>query len=764
MVSRRVLAAPTLLSVCMMLICGCGGDSGGPNGPADPACGLDIQSLAFGAVNVGESLDLTFNITNTGGGTLTGTVSEACSDFALVGDPDYSLGAGDTAKIAVRFSPTSAGAKACTLDTGASQCAGLPCSGTGVAVTPVCQLSTTLLNFEELMIGTSRDYTFTITNIGGGTLSGSVSESSDDYSIVSGGGDYNLAASQSVAVTIRFAPTSEGDKTCSVETGGSCPPVYCIGVGAAEPECELSVSSLDFGTVMIGAEKETTFTITNTGGWWLGGLLDVSCPDVSIVGDPEYWLGAEESATFTVRFAPSSAGPLECTILQDSDCCEDIPCTGEGVAGPICDVDPDTLDFGYLAEGGTADLTFTIRNTLGWALSGTVSSPCTEFSIVGSADYNLDQGESATFTVRFTPLDVGPAVCTIETGSDICTDVTATGGRAPQADYYVDASSGLDSNSGTLGAPFKTVTHAVSAAGPNKTIFVAAGTYDTALGEVFPIVLESGQSLLGDVANKGAGPAPTVIYGSGYAGDIPWSHTLAVLMAAEGSSIAGLTIDAPYVVSTFGIHITDATATITDNTFGSATVDLYGGVCATGSGTSNVKDSEFLTVSYGVYNDSHVGQMTVESNLFVTMAICIDIAGSSDSTLIRGNTFVGNGQNGMQVQDGSPVIENNTFIKPGGYAEYGAIACSGTPTVRGNVFTCARGVRIEYGSPDLGTAGDLGGNDLSGVTGAAIYHMGTSSVSAIGNTWASQPPVCGTDIVTTGSGSVTWGAGGETCP
>jgi hypothetical protein len=103
-------------------------------------------------------------------------------------------------------------------------------------------------------------------------------------------------------------------------------------------------------------------------------------------------------------------------------------------------------------------------------------------------------------------------------------------------------------------------------------------------------------------------------------------------------------------------------------------------------------------------------------------------------------------------------------ILPGGYAEYGAIRCTASPTVRGNVFTCARGVLIGYGNPDLGTAGDFGSNDFSGVTGEAVYHAGTSSVSAVGNIWASQPPVCGAGIVTTGTGSVTWATGGKTCP
>jgi hypothetical protein len=233
-----------------MMLSGCGGDSKGPNEPADPICDLSVQSLAFGSVEVGESSDLSFKLTNTGGGTLAGTVSEACADFSIVGNAAYSLAGGDTATIVVRFSPTSAGAKACTLATGASECAEVPCSGTGVATTPICQVSPTEFGFAVVFVGSYLDRTFTITNVGVGTLSGSVSESSDDFSIVSGGGDYSLTAGQFVTVTVRFAPTSEGDKTCDIATGGSCPGAFCTGTGAYEPICDLSVSSLDFGAVV----------------------------------------------------------------------------------------------------------------------------------------------------------------------------------------------------------------------------------------------------------------------------------------------------------------------------------------------------------------------------------------------------------------------------------------------------------------------------------------------------------------------------------
>jgi hypothetical protein len=81
----------------------------------------------------------------------------------------------------------------------------------------------------------------------------------------------------------------------------------------------------------------------------------------------------------------------------------------------------------------------------------------------------------------------------------------------PEADYYVDAHALADGNGSRL-APFKTITRAIAAyretPGQPKSVYVAAGTYDRALGEQFPLALR-GLSL------KGAGRDLTLIVGTG---------------------------------------------------------------------------------------------------------------------------------------------------------------------------------------------------------------------------------------------------------
>jgi hypothetical protein len=133
--------------------------------------------------------------------------------------------------VIVRLIPTTAGSKTCTITTG-TDCGDVSASGTAVQP-PVCTLSTTSLNFGLVTAdgATFADRSFTITNTGGQTLNGTVSEGCAHYSIVSGSGSYALGAGQQRSVTVRFTPTVFGTLNCSIST--SCTAVSATGVGAA---------------------------------------------------------------------------------------------------------------------------------------------------------------------------------------------------------------------------------------------------------------------------------------------------------------------------------------------------------------------------------------------------------------------------------------------------------------------------------------------------------------------------------------------------
>jgi hypothetical protein len=199
---------------------------------------------------------------------------------------------------------------------------------------PDCSVSPSSLDFGAVSLGGDAYRSFSIENLGTGSLNGSVSEDSPYYSIFSGGGDFSLGEGQSLLVRVRFAPTSGGPLTCSVDLGtGRCSSVPCTGIGGTGPICEVNPDSLNFGSVPVGSFFDRGFSIRNIGDGILTGLVSEDDPEYSIVmGAGVFNLAREEVLTVGVRFEPTSVGLKRATILTGTEC-GTIPCEGVGARG-----------------------------------------------------------------------------------------------------------------------------------------------------------------------------------------------------------------------------------------------------------------------------------------------------------------------------------------------------------------------------------------------------------------------------------------------
>ena len=76
--------------------------------PVPPSLSVTPPSQNFGTVSIGSSADRSFVVQNTGGGTLTGTVS-AMPPFSILSGGSFSLALGATQTVVVRFTPTTSG-------------------------------------------------------------------------------------------------------------------------------------------------------------------------------------------------------------------------------------------------------------------------------------------------------------------------------------------------------------------------------------------------------------------------------------------------------------------------------------------------------------------------------------------------------------------------------------------------------------------------------------------------------------------------------
>jgi len=334
-----------------------------------------------------------------------------------------------------------------------------------------------------------------------------------------------------------------------------------------------------------------------------------------------------------------------------------------------------------------------------------------------------------------------------------CSDDGTSPGAPPAPnpnDRYVNAATGDDANTGKAGFPWATITYAVATADSEVTIRVAPGTYDAANGETFPVTMKYGQTLVGDVADKGAGATPTVIRGEGVYAPGPLVAG-AVLVGAHNARVAGFSIEAvTNPVGYTGIAVDAVDMEIDHNTFLDG---VYSGVTSGYGANVDAHDNLFQSSSYSLNVDGS-GIVTIHDNtmegVFAVRCFGIDSLDVADNQINTTRVGVqwGNGQ--------AAVIHDNTFNSPAGY-EYGGISSSGANmVVRNNTFLTGPGVYVFVVAtvPDLGTLASPGLNNFSAIAGVALEHLGTGTVMAIGNTWANTPPQVGVDIIITGGGSV----------
>jgi hypothetical protein len=312
-------------------------------------------------------------------------------------------------------------------------------NATAVTITepPVCSIQPTSLDFGDVEIGSTKELSFTISNAGDGILSGSITESCPNFEFITTDTSYNLTSGQSMTVNARFEPTTEGDRACTIETGGICSnDVSCTGTGYQLPVCSLSTNSLDFGNVTVGETSSTqSFTITNIGGGTLNFYVSYTCNvQFSITsGGGSHSLTAGQSVTIQVQFEPQSVGAKTCSLDLSSPYCEGVTLAGTAIAPPSCEVVNTPLNFGGVKVGNCSSTQgFSIQNTGGGTLSGVVSTSCANFEITsGAGSFSLQAGAIMYVNVRFCPQVGGYLTCTIDLGTSCSVDVSCIGVGLP---------------------------------------------------------------------------------------------------------------------------------------------------------------------------------------------------------------------------------------------------------------------------------------------------------------------------------------------
>jgi YVTN family beta-propeller protein len=224
----------------------------------------------------------------------------------------------------------------------------------------------------------------------------------------------NLLVGDSDIGSLIVASTSTDSVVESIHVNAACCPTI-TGVGAKPSGVvflpQLSVpSSVDFGTVVLGAQPTSSIQLLNPGHVPVTiTALTVSDPNFSIVTPPQtpIVIAPGASTQIFVMFAPAAKGTFSGTLsifVLGLPSPPSVALAGNAILPPFLQVLPPALDFGTVSIAETKQLQVQIQNTGDAPLIGSVSlSPSDVFAIAGPTDFFVLGGQSAPVSVNFAP-------------------------------------------------------------------------------------------------------------------------------------------------------------------------------------------------------------------------------------------------------------------------------------------------------------------------------------------------------------------------
>jgi hypothetical protein len=411
---------------------------------------LAPTSVSFGNVQVGTSQSQPATITNSGGSNVTITKATASgAGFGVSGLVlPLTLTPGQSSTFTLSFAPQASGSVTGGVAfTSNVATATLPLSGAGQ---PLGGLAANPANvsFGNIQVGTNRTQTVAVTNSGSSTVTISqASASGTGFSLTGPTLPTTLTTGQSASFTATFAPAAAGNATGSIAimSNATNPSLSIVlsGTGVTAGALSSNPNSIAFGSVQVGGTLSRSEILTNTG----GSLLHISTASVTGAGfatsglTTPTTLNPGQSLTFTATFTPQSSGAASGSLALTADgsvTSLSIAFTGTGAAPGTLAVSPATVNFGNVTVGASQNQSGAISASGAGVTVSSVASSNPEFTITGlSLPLTLNSGQSAPFTLTFTPRASGAASATLTfssnaTNASLAESLAGTGAAPPQ--------------------------------------------------------------------------------------------------------------------------------------------------------------------------------------------------------------------------------------------------------------------------------------------------------------------------------------------
>ncbi|HZW80302.1 MAG TPA: choice-of-anchor D domain-containing protein, partial [Candidatus Deferrimicrobiaceae bacterium] len=282
-------------------------------------------------------------------------------------------------------------------------------------------LSGATLDFGSVTAGTSKTLTLSASNTGAVSVSiASVSISSKYFTLSSPSLPAVIAAGQNSTISIVFTPNAAGAFSATVSitsnASDSASTVSVSGTGVSNGQLVLNQTSDAFGNVTVGSQSSQTVTLTNNTASSVTisqAVLSGSGFSLSGLSTP-LALNAGANTTFSILFAPLATGSVSGNLAITSNAVDptlSMTLSGAGIAAGVLGASPTSLEFGSVQVGNNQALSGTVTNTGGSSVTiSQVAASGTGFALSGlSTPVTLGAGQSANFTVTFTPTSAGGA-------------------------------------------------------------------------------------------------------------------------------------------------------------------------------------------------------------------------------------------------------------------------------------------------------------------------------------------------------------------
>ena len=395
-----------------------------------PVASISPVSISFAPRPAGtQSVAQPVTVTNTGTGTLvvsSATIAGANPNQFTISNGCSTLGAGASCTIDVQFTPTTAGAKTANINI-VHNAAGSPTSvglsGTATVSAPALSLSTASIPFGNGVINTvSGNTPVTVTNTGTANLvvSNVARAGTNPGQFQHTNGCTTVAPGGSCTINVRFAPTTTGAKSATLNITSNAPgsphSVALTGTGInGAPALSLSTAAIPFGNRAINTvSPNSPVTVTNTG----TANLVVSAVNRTGTNANQFQhtnncgtVAPGASCTINVRFAPTTNGAKTATLNITSNAPgspHTVALTGTGVTLPTVTI-PAALNFGNRNINTNTNRNFQVTNNGpgNLVLSALPTSSSPRYTVArGTCPVNLTlaAGNSCNLVITFRPI------------------------------------------------------------------------------------------------------------------------------------------------------------------------------------------------------------------------------------------------------------------------------------------------------------------------------------------------------------------------